>query len=317
MPQRTSGARLVLVALAIVGCRNGADPNATAPKPQLFQSPASSQTWDAVELPVPLHGHRMHEVADGILLFGGFRAGRMQAADESRETWFFDPKLGRWREVGRLNHGKSFFGSAVVNGIVYAIGTTIERYDPQTERWTSVYHNNALPTSHFGTAVLEGKIVIVASRIHRFDPKQGTCQELPPWPGKGRGDHFHCIASVGNTLHVVGGLDGETFDPKADHWTFAENCWSRLPDAPRPVFAKFGVIEVIDHRLFILTDQVGLSYDTMRNGWSVHPKMPRPVSMPASVASRGRILVLGGLPTDGTIRRRQTFDILKGEWIIP
>ncbi len=240
---------------------------------------------------------------------------RVQGTEESRQTWFFEEETREWHEIGLLNQGKSFFSSVVIEGQVYALGAVIERFDLDSRQWVEVYRNQRLPTSHFAAAAIDGKIAIVSHRIQLFDPVGNTLQEIPWWPGRQKGDHFHCVASSGNVLHIVGGLDGSTFEPTTEHWAFTEDRWVQLPNAPQPVYAKFGVVEILGGRLFIFSDQTGLAYDLVQKKWSVLPTMPAAVSMPASFVRAGRIYVLGGLPAKGESHARQVFDVGSEQWL--
>ena len=58
---------------------------------------------------------------------------------------YYDPKLGKWIEVPRMNQCRFGVGCAVLNGMVYAVGgsdgtnlRTVERYDPEANTWTVV-----------------------------------------------------------------------------------------------------------------------------------------------------------------------------------
>ena len=58
---------------------------------------------------------------------------------------YYDPKVGKWTEISRMNQCRFGVGCAVLNDMVYAVGgsdgtnlKTVERYDPDSNTWKMV-----------------------------------------------------------------------------------------------------------------------------------------------------------------------------------
>lgn len=58
---------------------------------------------------------------------------------------YYDPKIGKWTEISRMNQCRFGVGCAVLHDMVYAVGgtdgtnlKTVERYDPELNTWTMV-----------------------------------------------------------------------------------------------------------------------------------------------------------------------------------
>lgn len=279
-----------------------------------------------VPLPAPRHGHRLEVVDGGLVSFGGF--GDPWAEDrETRQTWRLAPGAAAWTRAADMAVGRAFFGSAVVAESVFAIGEGLERYDARADRWTSVgtagLPATRLPKSHFAAAALGSTIYVLggyggaADALFAIDvPTPGsesgsgsgsgdpTLRELPPPPGFGHGDHFHVLQVLPGEphgpelrvpeLHVIGGLDGESFEPKAEHWVLAADGWRAAPPPPVGVWAKFTVQAVHAGRLYLFGDFGSFCFDPASGAWSERAKPPFLVVMPQAVARGGSIHVIGG-----------------------
>ena len=58
---------------------------------------------------------------------------------------YYDPKVGKWTEISRMNQCRFGVGCAVLHDMVYAVGgsdgtnlKTVERYDPDSNTWMMV-----------------------------------------------------------------------------------------------------------------------------------------------------------------------------------
>ena len=58
---------------------------------------------------------------------------------------YYDPKVGKWTEIARMNQCRFGVGCAVLHNMVYAVGgsdgtnlKTVERYDPDRNTWKVV-----------------------------------------------------------------------------------------------------------------------------------------------------------------------------------
>jgi hypothetical protein len=253
-----------------------------------------------VALPAPRHGHRLERVGGGLLSFGGF--GDASAPDrEMKQTWWLAPGAKEWVRRADMGAERAFFSSTVVDGSVYAIGDGLERYDAEHDRWTSILPAGSLPKSHFASATIGSTLYVLGgyygakADLLAVDLPAGKLRELPPPPGFAPPDHFHCLHVLGGRLHVVGGLDGETFEPKAEHWVLGPDGWKADVAPPVAVWAKFAVQAVCDGKLYLFGEFGAYCFDPAAGTWRERAKLPLQVAMPQTVVIDGALWVVGGM----------------------
>ena len=300
----------------------------------LFALTACSVTSVApvdLTLPHDRHGHRAHVITDHLVVFGGFGASA-RGDRGTRETWIRDRSSGTWRRAADLVVPKSFGASAVVNGTPYALGDDIERYDVEADRWEVVAAVGSVQKSHFAAAAVGSRIYAVGGYpvdrggVRVFDTQTRRVTEVPPPPGFGPGDHFHFVANLGERLHVIGGLDGDEFTPKREHWVLLDGAWRAATPPPDALWAKFAIHAVAGDRLFVFTGigpqrgdalgpRRGLCYDPHADRWSELAAAPAALVMAATVVIDDRIHVLGGARLDeAPVTIPRVFDIATGRW---
>jgi hypothetical protein len=279
------------------------------------------------ELPAPRHGHRAEWIGDAgteptsvteqVVVFGGFAADSHDADRGTRETWVLarppDPSTApapavatptRWRRVGDLPGGRAFFSSAIVDGSIFAIGGSIDRYDASREEWETIAPVDSFPDSHFGAAALGGRLYALGGFPARsggfigFDVATSNLLDPPEPPGFAPGDHFHIVAALNDELHVIGGLDHRTFAPTSTHWAFDGATWRAAAPPPRPLWAKFAAVQRAGNCLNVFDGDCGLRYNACDDSWTPVRSFAERVVMPTSVANRGTIFVIGGEITE-------------------
>ncbi|MCA8953012.1 MAG: hypothetical protein KDE27_26105 [Planctomycetes bacterium] len=262
-----------------------------------------------VMTPVPLpharHGHRVEPVRGGLLAFGGSapRAG----ADASRQSWWLAPGAAAWRRVSDMATPRNFFGSAVIDGVVYAIGNGVERYDFDADRWCPVAPAGQLPRSHFAAAAIGRELFVLGgfplerSTASLVDVDSGAVRATSAPPGFCAGDHFHCVATLAGELHVIGGLDGETFTPRCQHWIRDGASWRAAEPVPVGVWTKFGGSAVVGDELLLFGEFGGLCYDRA-SGWRPCAGRGELVAMAAYAGVGAEVCAIGGLPVEGPRR---------------
>src|SRR3989442_282167 len=150
---------------------------------------------------------------------------------------------GTWTARASMPTARERLGAAAINGILYAVGgqnagpgnlTTVEAYDPATDRWTT---KASMPTgrSHLGVAAINGILYAVGGvadigsvpTVEAYDPATDT------WTTKAS---MHTarfglgVAAINGILYAVGGdprgqpsgVDAatvEAYDPASDTWT--------------------------------------------------------------------------------------------------
>ena len=178
-----------------------------------------------------LVGRRLH-------YFGGL------APDAQRDTaqhWVLnvdDPATG-WQAAAPLPLARNHFGTAVVDGRIYAIGGQHERneteanlrdvhvYTPSTNRWAAAARLPR-PMSHFhpSTAVVNGRIVIAGgvtngraplADVLEYDPATRRWSSLAPLPAPRKAP---VMAAIAGRLIAVAGSPGDNF-PQSTTWVRA------------------------------------------------------------------------------------------------
>jgi hypothetical protein len=293
---------------------------ANAPTAQTAASSAPTPTWP-VALPRERHGHRVEPLDGGLLSFGGF--GDSRAADrESRQTWWLAPGATEWKRRADLRREKAFSGSAVIAGVVYAIGADVERYDAKSDAWVEVTPPGKLPRSHFGAAALDGKLFVLGgygaaeSGLWVVDVKDGAVQAEPPPPGFAKGDHFHLVHALRGELHVIGGLDGEKFEVQREHWVRSASGWRALPAPPEGLWAKFSAHAVVGETLYVFGENGGWRFDAAESAWRELAKSGSMLAMPATAVCDDKLWILGGMEVardDARILR--AFDLRAQRWL--
>lgn len=241
---------------------------------------------------VERHGHRAHLLGDAIWVLGGYGRGVSAARRVSR----WSPGEAEWTPHAPMERGRVFFGSGVVGEAIFAVGTSIERYDPPADAWTTVFDGEGLPRSHHVVAAYRGRLHVLGglperSSGHRvFDPATGALSRAPTPPGFARGDHLQILVVIGDRLHCVGGIGASS----RGHAAFDGERWERRSPPPVPLSAKFAVTAVVDRSLFVFADAAGLRYDVDRDRWHEVAPLPDTLVMPAAVVRDGLIEVLGG-----------------------
>ncbi len=262
-----------------------------------------------VALPAERHGHRIEVLNGGLLSFGGF--GDPGAEDrEQRQTWWLAPGADQWVRRADMGRTRAFFGSARIGDAVFAIGESVEQYDFARDAWSEIVPAGRLPRSHFDVATVGHEVFAIGgyggseAALFIVDTKQRAVRTEPPPPDFGAGDHFHLVVALRGELHVVGGLDGETFEPKREHWVRGKDGWRALPPPPAPLWAKFGAHGVIGEvgplgeSLYVFEEQSAWRYDSKTEKWTRTTPLGVQLVMPG-VAADGRSLTLvGGMQVD-------------------
>jgi N-acetylneuraminic acid mutarotase len=175
-----------------------------------------------------LVGRRLH-------YFGGLGADG-QHDTGAHWTLDLDNPAAQWTAAAPLPVARNHFGTAVLDGKIYAIGGQHERdetdsnlrdvhvYNPATNHWTTATRLPR-PMSHFhpSTVAVNGKIIIAGgvtsgrtplADVWEFDPATRRWTASPPLPAP-RKAPVMCV--VGGMLIVVAGSPGDN-SPQSTTW---------------------------------------------------------------------------------------------------
>jgi N-acetylneuraminic acid mutarotase len=229
---------------------------------------------------------------------------------------------GEWSRRADMPTIRGWFGTATVNGRIYAIGgirppniTTVEEYDPQTDTWT---RKADMPTKRDGLSAiaLNGKIYAIGGLLEDWDttgPVLPTVEEYNPatdtWTKKAdmpypRSDFS--ISVVNGKIYIFGGVAAqnwatlaavEEYDPVTDTWT-------RKADMPTPRSKLAEKAPAVNGRIYVIggtesyTAENGMStveeYDPAADTWTKKADMPTARLYLALSEVNGKIYAIGG-----------------------
>jgi N-acetylneuraminic acid mutarotase len=231
-----------------------------------------------------------------------------------------------WVTLAPIPTKRFFFGVAVVDGKIYAIGgaggvNATEMYDPVTNTW----HTKAsmpTPRSGFGIAVVENKIYVIGGSTgdstytnvnEVYDPATDTWETKTSMPTT---RHAMDANVVDGKIYVIGGnsIVNEVYDPATDSWT---------TKTPIPTGVGYYASAVVDNKIYVIGGAVEVIlnqiYDTETDTWSSGAPLPKGVDSAAAVATTGvyapkRIYVIGGKQNLDAANLTQIYDTETDTW---
>ncbi len=187
----------------------------------------TSAGWqDATPLPRPMGYGATASLPQGMMLIGGSNAGG--ALSDCLMLEYRDGRVA-CRTLPSLPVALTGHAATVMNGRVYVQGGSLAPGEQDAE-----------------------------SRLWVFDPQAETWSEGPALPGRGR--FLHQMATLGNTIYVLGGIglkEGENGrmvrDMLTEAWSYSEATgWRRLAYLPRFCAAAPTPAPVINGRIYLL-----------------------------------------------------------------
>uniref|UniRef100_A0A3Q4BF20 Uncharacterized protein n=1 Tax=Mola mola TaxID=94237 RepID=A0A3Q4BF20_MOLML len=106
----------------------------------------------------------------------------------SKRVFCYNPLTSIWTEISPMNEARPCCKLAALDGFIYAIGgeclSSVERYDPQVDRWTFVapLPNDTFAVAHHVT-VSNGELYVSGGTLRymllRYSPKTNTWRSSP------------------------------------------------------------------------------------------------------------------------------------------
>ena len=148
----------------------------------------------------------------------------------------YDPVTDTWAKARNMNHVRAGAAVSVVNGKIYAMGgvgwpqlpnhpgpflSSVEVFDPKTNRWTDVA-DMPTPKSLHTASVVDGKIYVIGGgfrgkgpylylpTIEISDPKTDHWTQAPDMP---TGKDGHGAQPIDRQIYILGGNSGGNEDP--------------------------------------------------------------------------------------------------------
>ena len=246
-----------------------------------------------------------------------------------------------WSEIAPMNVPRTLFGSAVLDGKIFAVGgrstaalgsitQTVEVYDPSANTWS---FRADFPGSGDGVraCVVDGTLYAFgyrAEEVYAYDPDNDSWIQKAAMPADRA---FPSVAVLEGKIYIMGGLsegDG-SFPSHADVFVYdvAADTWSEK--AAMPTVSTTHDAEVVDGIIYLFgIDSVAgggirvdegapvYAYDPVNDAWSQKTDMPIDRLKLATVMVDGLIYVLGGEPceTPDCLDVVQTYDPQTDRW---
>jgi N-acetylneuraminic acid mutarotase len=232
-------------------------------------------------------------------------------------------ETGSWTTKTPLPHAQALFGTAVVNGKIYAIGghyfdgasyvwlDTNYEYSPDTDSWTS---EAPMPTERTTLAVasLDNKIYAIGGAASTVGGAFSTNEEFNPltnsWTTKApmpTPRNWISAAAANGKIYVMGGSDNygsifstnEMYDPLTDTWTSK----TQLPQARLACG-----IGVVNGKIYLIGGWVrpgsppgepttlNEEYDPQTGTWTTRAPMPTARNGLAVAVVNNKIYAFGG-----------------------
>ena len=134
-------------------------------------SPKTGRFTSAAPLLDRRHKHAAVAVRGGVLVLGGSDEGDFEGRRASAEL--YEPKLDRWRRVGRLSVPRFKLGDAVValpggGAFVAGGGSRAERYDPAARRFRAGPGTGRILSFATATRLNDGGVLVVGGYDDRI-----------------------------------------------------------------------------------------------------------------------------------------------------
>jgi N-acetylneuraminic acid mutarotase len=134
---------------------------------------------------------------------------------------------------------RQYFGAAMVNGILYAVGgsnpsilSIVEAYDPSTNSWSTkaplpgIRHGLALVEAGGSLYAIGGNNLNPTNIVEAYDPLTNSWSGKAPMPTI-RSHISGSAVNVGGIIYVIGGSTNgstpmgtvEAYDPSTDSWS--------------------------------------------------------------------------------------------------
>jgi N-acetylneuraminic acid mutarotase len=234
---------------------------------------------------------------------------------------------GTWTKKADMPTGRMNLSTCAVNGKIYAIGglgdennrwiaySTVEEYDPVTDKWTK---KADMPTARagFSTSAVDGKIYAIGGEgnepgappplftVEEYDPKTDTWTKKTDMPTARFGLN---TCAVNGKIYAIGGckwvnVNGisvadaystvEEYDPKTDTWTKKTDMPTKRTSSAGAVDGRIYVIggdKENNGNFLSLVEQ----YDPIADKWTRRADMPTARTTSIAVVN-GKIYAIGG-----------------------
>jgi N-acetylneuraminic acid mutarotase len=258
-----------------------------------------------------------------------------------------EPDQGVWRTATPAPTKRTEVAAATLNDKIYVVGgfeqpgfgnmlnlaitSSLEEYDPSTDRWTS---RTPMPVGlhHVGMGVAGGKLYVIGgykqsglsvwkpvATVYAYDPATDTWAERAPMPTP-RG--ALSVTEHDGKLYAIGGYDRQANSAAVEVYDPGRNTWAERAPLPTPrdhlaaatvsgkVYAIGGRLNG-DYRRNLSVTEV---YDPVTDRWSRAADLPTARSGITASEVGGRVYVFGGEGAESTFRENEAYDPAGDAW---
>jgi N-acetylneuraminic acid mutarotase len=258
-----------------------------------------------------------------------------------------EPDRGSWRTAAPMPTKRAEVAAAALDGKVYVVGgfekpslgnvlsfaitSSVEMYDPTTDRWTS---KAPLPVGlhHVGIGVVGGRFYIIGgysksglsvwnpvATVYAYDPAADSWTERASMP-TARG--ALSVTEHDGKLYVIGGYDRKANNAQVEVYDPLHNVWTTGAPMPTPrdhfaaatnagkIYAIGGRTDGDYSRNLAVTER----YDPAIDRWTLVADLPTARSGITAAVVEGKIYVMGGEGAAGTFNENEAYDPVHDVW---
>ncbi|VVC25222.1 BTB/Kelch-associated,BTB-kelch protein,BTB/POZ domain,Kelch repeat type 1,Kelch-type beta [Cinara cedri] len=266
-----------------------------------------------------------------------FVAGGLTVFSTLDSCGLYDIVTKDWKEIAPMFKENRSLKVAVLNDSIYIIGknddqlndSSIERFNPQTNRWFKDVPPLITNRVFMGVAVLDGYLYIVGgllnkkpiNNVERYDPKENKWSIVAPMTTA------RCsvgAVALGDYLYAIGGLENvstlasvERYDPRMNKWTVIAPMSERRRHLGcaaynNMIYAVGGHSENPSSIAKVLKSVE--RYNPLTNSWSpIAPISTRRAFLNLAVVN-GKLYAVGGRNTRVSTNIIEEYDEIQNQW---
>jgi DNA-binding CsgD family transcriptional regulator len=245
--------------------------------------------------------------------------------------------LQRWKARAPLPVPRRGLGLVAYGGQVYALGGesaagvvgSVERYDPQTDGWTSLA-DKPHAVADIAAALVGDQIYVPGGRtpsgsptavVEVYSPETDTWENKAPLPTALSG---YALVALEGKLYLFGGWDGSTYVDSVYEYDPAEDAWT--PKTPMPTARAFAGAAVVDGKIYVIggydgqndltanEEYVPSRDDSRGDPWTTMPPMPVGRAGCGVAAAANIVHIVGG-GWDTAVAGGAMYNVRSGEWV--
>lgn len=259
----------------------------------------------------------------------------------NQNAFFMAPQgEGKWVRKAGMNTPRVQFGTAVVNGKIYAIGgisdlnlnvtSSVEEYDPIKDNWVTKKNIPIPAMFNYSVNVVDGKIYVIGGSsgpfVQIYDPKTDEWELKENMPTSRMN---FCTEVVNGRIYAISGIGAQNFEMTSvvEEYDPVNDKWTRKSDMPAPPRECFCSV-VFNNRIYIFggcNTPAGanwgtpipevLEYNPVTDIWTLKSNMPTPRIGAGAVLVDNKIYTIAGFNGVGTLYTTvEIYDPINDSW---